>query len=58
MKRGDLLVELAGTEIRDIHDLMFVLRRAKPGEKADAMVDRAGEKLKLQITFEASKGMR
>lgn len=58
LKRGDLLVELAGTEIRDIHDLMFVLRRAKPGEKADAVVDRAGEKLKLHITFEASKGMR
>lgn len=58
LKRGDLLVELAGAEIRDIHDLMFVLRRAKPGEKADAVIDRAGEKIKLQITFEASKGMR
>jgi hypothetical protein len=58
LKRGDRLVELAGTEIRDIHDLMFVLRRAKPGEKADVVVDRAGETVKLQVTFEASKGMR
>lgn len=58
LRRGDRLVELAGTEIRDIHDLMFVLRRARPGEKADAVVDRAGERLTLQVTFEASKGMR
>lgn len=58
LRRGDRLVELAGTEIRDIHDLMFVLRRAKPGEKAGAVVDRAGERVTLQVTFEASKGMR
>ncbi|HEX7181062.1 MAG TPA: M20/M25/M40 family metallo-hydrolase [Thermoanaerobaculia bacterium] len=54
MRRGDRLVELAGTEIRDIHDLMFVLRRSKPGETVKAVVDRKGEKVPLEVTFEAS----
>jgi Tol biopolymer transport system component len=58
LQRGDLLVELAGTPIREIHDLMFVLRRAKPGEKATAVVERAGARLSLPITFEASRGVR
>ncbi len=55
LQRGDLLVELAGTPIREIHDLMFVLRRAKPGEKALAIVDRGGSRVTLAITFEAPR---
>jgi hypothetical protein len=55
LQRGDLLVELAGTPIREIHDLMFVLRRAKPGEKAVAVVDRSGARLTLPVTFEAGR---
>jgi len=55
LQRGDLLVELAGTPIRDIHDLMFVLRRAKPGEKSLAVVDRGGSRISLAVTFEASR---
>jgi len=58
LQRGDLLVELAGSPIRDIHDLMFVLRRAKAGETAKAVVYRNGEKVEIQVTFEASRGMR
>lgn len=51
LRRGDLLVELAGTPIRDINDLMFVLRKAKPGEKATAAVDRGGERVTVEVTF-------
>lgn len=58
LQRGDLLVELAGSPVRDIHDLMYVLRRAKAGETATAVVDRGGRRVELQVTFEASKGMR
>src|SRR6185369_8851345 len=55
LQRGDLLVELAGTPVRENHDLMFVLRRAKPGEKALAVVERAGARVALAITFEAPR---
>jgi hypothetical protein len=58
LQRGDLLVELAGSPIRNIHDLMYVLRRAKAGETATAVVDRGGQRVALQVTFEASRGMR
>lgn len=58
LQRGDLLVELAGTPIRDIHDFMYVLRRAKPGEKAAAVVLRGDERLTLEVTYGVSRGMR
>jgi len=58
LQRGDLLVELAGSPIRDIHDLMYVLRRSKAGETARAVVDRGGQRVELTVTFEASRGMR
>jgi Tol biopolymer transport system component len=51
LKRGDLLVELAGKPIRDIHDLMFVLQRSKPGETVTVVVEREGSKVSLQVTF-------
>jgi hypothetical protein len=55
MRRGDLLVELAGTPIRDIHDLMFVLRGAKPGQTSSAVVVRDGERLTLTVTFDQAR---
>ncbi len=54
LKRGDLLVELAGKPIRDIHDFMYVLQRAKPGEQATAVVVREGERVPVEVTFGTS----
>ena len=51
MERGDRLVELAGHEVRDIYDFMFVLRQSKPGQTVSAVVERGGERLELEITF-------
>jgi len=51
LRRGDLLVELAGKEIRDIHDFMYVLERAKPGEKTTAVVVRDGQRVSLEVVF-------
>jgi Tol biopolymer transport system component len=55
LRRGDLLVGLGGKEIRDIHDFMYVLQRAKPGEKATAVVIREGRKVELEVTFGGKK---
>ncbi len=55
LKRGDLLVELSGKPIRDIHDFMYVLQRAKPGEKATAVVVREGERVTVEVTFGSSR---
>lgn len=58
IRRGDLLVELGGTEIRDINDFMYVLRRSKPGEAATAVVVRDGQRVPVQVTFGVSQGIR
>lgn len=58
LQRGDLLVELGGSPIRDIHDFMYVLRRARPGEKAAAVVLRGEERIAVEVTYGVSRGMR
>jgi hypothetical protein len=58
IQRGDLLVELAGTPIRDIYDFMYVLQRSKPGDTVKAVVDRGGHRLELSVTLGASQRMR
>jgi Tol biopolymer transport system component/Zn-dependent M28 family amino/carboxypeptidase len=58
LARGDLLVELAGTPIRDIYDFMYVLRKAKPGETTKAVVERGGKKIEVSVTFGTSSGPR
>jgi Tol biopolymer transport system component len=58
IQRDDLLVHLAGTEIRDVHDLVYVLRQAKPGQTVEAVVMRDGERLKLEVTFGESQRPR
>ena len=51
LQRGDRIVELAGREIRDIYDLMYVLREAKPGEQATVAVERDGRRIERPVTF-------
>ncbi|HEV3073771.1 MAG TPA: M28 family peptidase, partial [Thermoanaerobaculia bacterium] len=58
IRRGDLLVELAGTPIRDIYDFMYVLQRSKPGDIVRAVVDRGGQRLELTVTLGASQRPR
>jgi len=56
LRRGDLIVGLAGREIRSIEDLMFVLRQSHPGEATTVVIERDGERLELPIVFgEASR---
>ncbi len=51
IRRGDLLVELAGAPVRDIYDFTYALRKAKPGEKSTLVVVRGDERLTLDVTF-------
>ena len=57
LQRGDRLIELAGREVRDINDMMFVLRSVHPGDKATAVVMRGGKRLELAIVFGESRRM-
>jgi Tol biopolymer transport system component/Zn-dependent M28 family amino/carboxypeptidase len=51
MRRGDILVELGGKDVRGVEDLMYVLAASKPGTRATAIVLREGKKVKLEVTF-------
>jgi Tol biopolymer transport system component len=56
--RGDRVIQLMGREIRDIYDLMYVLRDAKPGEQASIVVERGDQRIETTITFGTSSRMR
>lgn len=49
--KGDLLVGLAGREIRNIYDFVYILRSAKPGDSTTLVVVRDGERLELPVTY-------
>ena len=49
IKSGDKIIKLAGKEIRNISDYVFVLGEMKAGEIYDVVVVRGKEKLELKI---------
>lgn len=57
LQRGDILIGLLGREIGDINDFMFLLRQAKPGDKAKAIVLRDGKRLEFEVVFGESRRM-
>lgn len=54
LERGDRIVELAGREIRDIYDLMYVLRESKPGDEATFTAERGEERITGIVVFAES----
>jgi Tol biopolymer transport system component len=54
LQRGDRVVELLGHEIRDIYDLMYSLREAKPGQEGSVVVERGDERIAVTVTFGTS----
>jgi Tol biopolymer transport system component len=53
LRGGDRIVDINGTEIRNVHDLMFVLVANKPGTKARITFVRAGKRLTAEAVFGA-----
>lgn len=52
LRRGDTLVKLGKTDLKSLHDFMFVLNGSKPGQTVTARVKRDGKLVDLQVTFE------
>jgi aminopeptidase YwaD len=52
LKPGDVLVEFAGREIRNLEDFTYMLRTHKPGETVAVTVLREGKRLPAQVTLE------
>jgi hypothetical protein len=56
MQRGDILVQLGDKSIEGVHDLMFVLNRAKPHQTVTAAVLRDGKRIEMKVTFQERGG--
>ncbi len=52
---GDRIVELGGAQIRNIYDYVYVLRNAKPGDKAKLVVIRGEQRLELEVTYDEGR---
>jgi hypothetical protein len=52
---GDRIVELGGSQIRNIYDYVYVLRNAKPGDKAKIVVLRGEQRLELEVTYDEGR---
>jgi hypothetical protein len=55
LKAGDVIVRLAGRDIRNVYDYTYALGEMKPGEEYEVVVVRGAERLTLKIIPAARK---
>jgi Zn-dependent M28 family amino/carboxypeptidase len=55
LKAGDVIVRLAGREVKNVYDYTYALGEMKAGEEYEVEALRGGERLKLKITPTARK---
>ena len=55
LKAGDVLVEFAGKEIKNLYDFTYALRAHRPGETVAVVVVRGGERITVHVALEVRK---
>jgi len=58
IQRGDRIVKMGDKEIENIRDMMFELRKAKPGDKTTVTVVRDGKRVELEVIYGKSRRRR
>lgn len=56
LKKGDVIVMMAGTTVANLYDMTYVLREHKPGETIDVVVLRGTERLTFKATLTPRTG--
>lgn len=51
LRAGDVIVELGGTPVRSVEDLLAALRRHKPGDRVPVKVSRNGKTITIDVTL-------
>ena len=51
VRKGDRIVEMAGTRIENLYDMTFALQDHRPGETIEVVVIRDGERVSLRATL-------
>lgn len=55
LKAGDVLVEFAGKEIKNLYDFTYALRAHRPGETVAVVVVRGGQRMTVNVALEVRK---
>ncbi|MFC1563872.1 M20/M25/M40 family metallo-hydrolase [candidate division KSB1 bacterium] len=55
MKAGDTIIKLAGKEIKNIYDYMYMLGELKEGEEAEVVIKRGDKEMNLKVVLEKRK---
>ena len=58
LKAGDRIIQIGTVEVRNVHDLMFVLQGAKPGTETTIVFIRGGKRMTVTATFGVPRGRR
>ena len=58
LEGGDRILQIGAVEIRTVHDLMYVLVNAKPGEKAKLTYSREGKKTTVDVVYGRPRSRR
>lgn len=53
---GDVIVDLAGTPVQSVEDLLGALRRTEPGAEQPMVVERGGERVNLTVRIGSRQG--
>lgn len=56
VRRGDVIVELAGVPVRSVEDLLAALRRTKPGQQRPLVLVREGKRQEVSVTIGSTPG--
>ncbi len=51
LKKGDIIVGMAGMKVENLYDMTFVLREHKPGETVEVIVKRGDQTVNLKATL-------
>lgn len=55
IKRGDIIVAIAGKDVESIRDLDKIKEAYKPGDTVHVTIDRSGRRMGLSLTFDEEK---
>jgi serine protease Do len=56
LRPGDVIVELAGEEVRNMEDLLSALRQTDPGQQHQMAIIRGGERQEVSVTIDSRSG--
>lgn len=51
VRKGDVIIGMAGVEIQNLYDMTYVLREHKPGDSVEVVVKRGEQTLRLRATL-------